>query len=241
MSYDDAKPRAALVAPSFSIGIGHMPNDAAPRIVQLAPAHRVHAAELPKVNRAMTSEGTTKPPQKKPAKQGLLQYSSNGNRPSGSGWSFSLPRIARNTEKGLPGYLDRRESDVFVFSGAARQSRRRQAGRLVPRASDSLARAMAEAADWPEQAYLVRTNYSGTLGTPLERKLLDWTSDPEERGRLPLAGSLGHRRVVNGAGFEPGGAMHPVFGAMTPFFVYSQPVLFRLRSWGCECRRPAGR
>ena len=47
VSYDDAKPRAALVAPSFPIGIGDMANDASLGIVQLAPAHRVQAAEPP--------------------------------------------------------------------------------------------------------------------------------------------------------------------------------------------------
>jgi RHS repeat-associated protein len=45
-----------------------------------------------------------------------LQYSSgNGNGPFGLGWSVSIPRITRKTEKGLPRYGG---SDVFVLSGA---------------------------------------------------------------------------------------------------------------------------
>ena len=44
-----------------------------------------------------------------------LQYSSgNGNGPFGLGWTLSIPRISRKTEKGLPRYDD---TDVFVISG----------------------------------------------------------------------------------------------------------------------------
>jgi len=113
-------------------------------------------------------------------------------------------------------------------------------GGLFPRASDSLARAMAEAADWPVQAYLVRTHYGHTLGTALDRLVLDRT-DPAVRRLLPLARSEARRKVVDGADFDPRGAMHPVFGAMTPFFVHSGPVVFWPSSWGRDSRRPAGR
>lgn len=45
-----------------------------------------------------------------------LQYSTGtGNGPFGLGWSLSIPRITRKTEKGLPKYTD---EDVFVMSGA---------------------------------------------------------------------------------------------------------------------------
>ena len=80
-------------------------------------------------NPATGSGSTTVPIPLSPVRSGFgpalsLSYDSgNGNAPFGFGWSFSLPAIARNTEMGLPGYLDRRESDVFVFLGFARQSR----------------------------------------------------------------------------------------------------------------------
>ncbi|HMV56102.1 MAG TPA: SpvB/TcaC N-terminal domain-containing protein [Nitrospira sp.] len=48
-----------------------------------------------------------------------LSYDSGaGNSPFGFGWSLSLPSITRRTEKGLPQYLDAKESDVFILSGA---------------------------------------------------------------------------------------------------------------------------
>src|SRR5436305_4713134 len=48
-----------------------------------------------------------------------LSYdSSSGNGPFGFGWSLSLSSITRKTEKGLPQYLDARDSDVFILSGA---------------------------------------------------------------------------------------------------------------------------
>lgn len=48
----------------------------------------------------------------------LAYDSGSGNGPFGFGWSLSLPKIARKTDKGLPRYLDSQESDVFVLSGA---------------------------------------------------------------------------------------------------------------------------
>ncbi len=48
-----------------------------------------------------------------------LSYDSGaGNGPFGLGWALALPAIARKTEKGLPQYLDREQSDVFVLSGS---------------------------------------------------------------------------------------------------------------------------
>jgi hypothetical protein len=44
--------------------------------------------------------------------------SGSGNGPFSFGWSLSLPAITRKTDKGLPRYLDREESDVFILSGA---------------------------------------------------------------------------------------------------------------------------
>lgn len=46
-----------------------------------------------------------------------LAYSSgNGNSPFGLGWTISIPRIARRTDKAIPTYED--SADVFVLSGA---------------------------------------------------------------------------------------------------------------------------
>ena len=59
-----------------------------------------------------------------PARQGFgpqlaLSYDSgSGSGPFGLGWSPSLPRITRKTDKGLPTYQDSEESDVFILSGA---------------------------------------------------------------------------------------------------------------------------
>ena len=48
-----------------------------------------------------------------------LSYDSGaGNGPFGFGWCLSIPSITRKTDKGLPQYLDREESDVFILSGA---------------------------------------------------------------------------------------------------------------------------
>lgn len=48
-----------------------------------------------------------------------LSYDSgSGNGSFGLGWSLSLPAITRKTDKGLPRYQDRVESDVFMLSGA---------------------------------------------------------------------------------------------------------------------------
>jgi RHS repeat-associated protein len=53
------------------------------------------------------------------APQLSLSYDSGaGNSPFGFGWSLSLPRISRKTDKGLPRYIDSEESDVFMLSGA---------------------------------------------------------------------------------------------------------------------------
>ncbi|UJB21397.1 SpvB/TcaC N-terminal domain-containing protein [Lysobacter gummosus] len=48
-----------------------------------------------------------------------LSYDSgSGNGPFGFGWSLSTPSITRKTDKGLPQYNDKDESDVYVLSGA---------------------------------------------------------------------------------------------------------------------------
>jgi len=48
-----------------------------------------------------------------------LSYDSgSGNGPFGFGWSLSIPKIGRKTDKGLPQYRNAEESDVFLLSGA---------------------------------------------------------------------------------------------------------------------------
>ncbi|MEO8409221.1 MAG: SpvB/TcaC N-terminal domain-containing protein, partial [Propionivibrio sp.] len=48
-----------------------------------------------------------------------LSYDSGaGNGPFGFGWTLSTPSITRKTAKGLPEYLDGKDTDVFVLSGA---------------------------------------------------------------------------------------------------------------------------
>jgi hypothetical protein len=48
----------------------------------------------------------------------LAYDSGSGKGPFGFGWSLSIPPITRKTYKGLPGYQDADESDVFILSGA---------------------------------------------------------------------------------------------------------------------------
>ncbi len=49
----------------------------------------------------------------------LAYNSGSGNGPFGVGWSLGgLPSITRRTDKGLPRYQDRDESDIFILSGA---------------------------------------------------------------------------------------------------------------------------
>jgi RHS repeat-associated protein len=48
----------------------------------------------------------------------LAYDSGSGNGPFGLGWSLDLPKVSRKTDKGLPQYDDRSESDVFLLSGA---------------------------------------------------------------------------------------------------------------------------
>lgn len=48
-----------------------------------------------------------------------LSYDSgSGNGPFGLGWTLGVPAITRRTDRGVPGYRDAEESDVFVLSGA---------------------------------------------------------------------------------------------------------------------------
>lgn len=46
----------------------------------------------------------------------LVYSTGGGNSPFGSGWSLSVPGVARKTLKGLPRYND--AQDVFIFSGS---------------------------------------------------------------------------------------------------------------------------
>jgi hypothetical protein len=48
----------------------------------------------------------------------LAYDSGSGNGPFGFGWSLGLPAITRKTDKGLPGYCDGDESDVFILAAA---------------------------------------------------------------------------------------------------------------------------
>jgi RHS repeat-associated protein len=48
-----------------------------------------------------------------------LSYDSGaGNGPYGFGWGVGYPSVTRRTDRGLPRYLDRQESDVYILSGA---------------------------------------------------------------------------------------------------------------------------
>jgi RHS repeat-associated protein len=48
-----------------------------------------------------------------------LSYDSgSGNGPYGFGWSVGYPSITRRTDRGIPQYLDKQESDVYILSGA---------------------------------------------------------------------------------------------------------------------------
>lgn len=46
----------------------------------------------------------------------LVYSTGNGNGPFGLGWSLSIPGVSRKTSKGIPRYLD--ERDTFLLSGA---------------------------------------------------------------------------------------------------------------------------
>lgn len=48
----------------------------------------------------------------------LTYDSASGNSAFGFGWRLSVPAITRKTEKGLPRYRDREDSDVFILAGA---------------------------------------------------------------------------------------------------------------------------
>src|SRR5215211_5271763 len=52
----------------------------------------------------------------------LVYSTGNGNGPYGSGWSLTVPGVARKTSKGIPRYTDdpgsRHAGDTFVLSGA---------------------------------------------------------------------------------------------------------------------------
>ncbi len=68
---------------------------------------------------AMTIPIATSPGRAGFGPQLTLSYDSgSGNGPFGFGWSLSLPAITRKTDRGLPKYFDREESDVYLISGA---------------------------------------------------------------------------------------------------------------------------
>jgi hypothetical protein len=46
----------------------------------------------------------------------LVYSTGNGNGPFGLGWSLSIPGVSRKTSRGIPRYLD--ERDTFLLSGA---------------------------------------------------------------------------------------------------------------------------
>jgi RHS repeat-associated protein len=68
---------------------------------------------------SMTVPVATSPGRDNFGPQLALSYDSGaGNGPFGFGWALSLPAITRKTDKGLPQYRDKEESDVFILSGA---------------------------------------------------------------------------------------------------------------------------
>ena len=48
----------------------------------------------------------------------LTYDSGNGNGPFGMGWSMHIPSITRRTDRGIPQYRDRDESDIYILAGA---------------------------------------------------------------------------------------------------------------------------
>lgn len=48
----------------------------------------------------------------------LTYDSGSGNGPFGFGWTLPLPEITRKSDKGLPRYRDKEESDVYILSGS---------------------------------------------------------------------------------------------------------------------------
>ncbi|KAG7284482.1 hypothetical protein NEMBOFW57_010857 [Staphylotrichum longicolle] len=75
------------------------------------------------VNMLSGTAGLSIPVKVSPGRSGFgpdlsVSYSSNSsNGPFGMGWSLGLPTISRKTDKAVPQYNDREESDVFVLSG----------------------------------------------------------------------------------------------------------------------------
>ena len=53
-----------------------------------------------------------------PPKLSLNYDSGSSNGPFGLGWNLSVPSITRKTEKGLPGFADAEDSDLFILSDA---------------------------------------------------------------------------------------------------------------------------
>ena len=76
------------------------------------------------VNPATGTASLSVPLYTSPARQGVhpqlsFSYDSGaGNGAFGVGWTLSVPRVARKTDRGIPYYQDHEESDTFVLSGA---------------------------------------------------------------------------------------------------------------------------
>lgn len=110
-----------------------------------------------------------------------LNYNSgSGNGPFGLGWSISLPKISRKTEKGLPKYLDgggEDVSDVFTMAGEdlVPTFKRDNLGAVVVDASGALV-----VDDELRDGYLIR-NYAPRIQTAFTR-VERWTSvtDPAQ-------------------------------------------------------------
>ncbi|KAJ4032988.1 hypothetical protein NW756_014037 [Fusarium oxysporum] len=75
------------------------------------------------VNMLSGTAGLNVPIRVSPGRSGFgpelsVAYSSNSpNGPFGMGWTLGLPTISRKTDKAIPQYNDREESDVFILSG----------------------------------------------------------------------------------------------------------------------------
>ncbi|MES9920281.1 MAG: RHS repeat-associated core domain-containing protein [Candidatus Thiodiazotropha sp.] len=85
-----------------------------------------------------------------------------------------------------------------------------------PNQSVSLAQSISNAAGFRVDAYRRRTDYSGTLGTRADRRhSCTFFCDPSDYSPA-LTASMARRRNIDGATFDPNGAMHPVTAGDTP-------------------------
>src|SRR2546421_2855367 len=107
----DAGPKSgAIVAPSISLPKG---GGAIRGIGEKFAANPVTGTG------SMTVPIATSPGRSDFGPQLSLSYDSGaGNGAFGFGWHLTHPAITRKTDKGLPQYQDREESDVFILSGS---------------------------------------------------------------------------------------------------------------------------